>query len=104
MAELYCSDRIMALGMRRGGRSRHASTKFDAGARHVASFHHDAFHHDTSVRNDTDAARIDAACGNITRRGEPETSSGHDRITADASASGGKDADHRTGTRKAAGT
>jgi hypothetical protein len=93
MAGLYRSGRVLAFRMRRGRRSRHTAAEFAPGASDIG-----AFHHDTAITPDGDAW-ADAA-GYI----ESETSSGHDRIADDASASGGKDADQRTGAGKAAGT
>ncbi len=100
MARLHLSGRVLALRMRRGRRARHAAAELAPGAsdirafRRVASFYDvAAFHHDTAVTRDNPAGCI-----------ESETSSGHDRIADDASASGGKDADQRTGAGKAAGT
>jgi hypothetical protein len=99
MAGLYCSGRVLAFRMRRGGRSGHASSQFDPGARYVASFHHDTdFARDTNIHRDTFTCCDAAGCI------QPQASSGHDRIAADASASGGKDADQRSGAGKAAGT
>ena len=84
----------MAFRMRRGGRSRHASAELASGARHVDA------PSTTSPSSATTPQSPDDAAGRV----ESETSSGHDRIADDASASGGKDADQRTGAGKAAGT
>jgi hypothetical protein len=93
----------MAFRMQRGQRSRHAATGLAPGASDIGAFHRvasfydvAAFHHCTAVTRD--------ACADAAGCIEPETSSGHDRIADDAPASGGKDADHRTGAGKAAGT
>jgi hypothetical protein len=100
MVGLYLSDRVLAFRMRRGGRARHADAELGPGTRDIGAFQRvafcdvAAFHHDPAVTRDDDAA------GCI----ESEASSGHDRIAADASAAGGKDADQRTGPGKAAGT
>jgi hypothetical protein len=75
--------------MRHGRRSGHAAAEFAASTgafQHIAVFCDVAFNHDTFA--------CDAGAGaDAASRSEPEASSGYDRITDDAPASGGKDAD-----------
>ena len=89
----------MAFRVRRGRSARHASAEFASGARHLDALQLTAsFHYDAAVTRGDDACTDTACCI------ESKTSSSHDRIAADASASGGKDADQRSGAGKAAGT